>query len=498
VLLVASYAFYWLSSSWLMFFMVCATLCAFCAGLVIDRLNRQVGSADTGLKDEQLQVLKRRFRFRKKLTLALCALLILAFLLYFKYGYFVGTNVNAVLQVMGLGILPVESLVMPLGISFYTFQTLGYLIDVYRNRAPADRNIARFALFVSFFPQIVQGPIGRYGELARQLYEPHRFDYQRVKDGLLLTAYGLFKKLVIADRIGLFVNDVFDTTTVAHSGSLALVAALFYGMQIYCDFSGGIDISRGISRCFGIELSANFRHPYYSRSMTEFWRRWHITLGSWMRDYLFYPLMLSRASQRLSAWIRKRTRSKSLKAIPAAIATFIVFMAVGIWHGADWTWVAYGLFNAVIIGGGVMLEPTYAAFHKAIRVPDTNVFYTFFMRIRTVILLAFMRFFVRATTLTQALTMTASVFFAFDISALMDGALLEHGLGITDYVILIVGSLILLAVAILQEKGYSILGLLAERGFVVRWCVYVLIAVAIAGFSQDTQTVGVTLIYGRY
>jgi D-alanyl-lipoteichoic acid acyltransferase DltB (MBOAT superfamily) len=507
VLLAFSYASYWLSSGWLIFFIVCATLSTFGAGLALDGMNRRLGIAKETAKaadgweegsKEAYNHIRRRVTQLKKLILTFALLFDLAFLIVFKYGAFIAENVNPALSSLGLGALPVESVVMPLGISFYTFQASGYLIDMYRGRQPADRNLGKFALFLAFFPQIVQGPIGRHSALARQLCEPHGFSYGRARSGILLIAYGLFKKLVIADRIGIFVSDIFDNNTAPQDGALALSAALLYGLQLYCDFSGGIDIARGFSRILGIDLAENFHRPYYSRSLEEFWRRWHITLGEWMRDYIFYPLLLSSSFQKFSHHLRMNTKSAVVHKIPAAIATFVVFMAVGIWHGAAWRWVAYALFNASIIAGSVMLEPLYKRFHEATRIPADNTAYTLFMRVRTVLIRSISLTFSRALSLTQAGAMIRCIFTSFSFTTFADGSLLEHGLDMRDYIILVCAVAAVWFVSLLQERGCGVGAMLERKPLIARWAVYICSVLAIALLYVDAGAGEVNFIYGRF
>jgi D-alanyl-lipoteichoic acid acyltransferase DltB (MBOAT superfamily) len=463
--------------------MVCATLSTFGAGIALDGMNQRHGRTVTAGK---------RALFVSALMFSL------AFLVYFKYGSFIAENMNPALSRLGLGSIPIESVVMPIGISFYTFQSIGYLIDVYRGKHGADRNLAKFALFLAYFPQIVQGPIGRYSALAHQLYEPHSFGYERARSGMILIAYGLFKKLVIADRIGVFVIDVFDQQAAQGDGAIALAAALFYGLQLYCDFSGGIDVARGFSRILGIELAENFHRPYYSRSLDEFWRRWHITLGEWMRDYIFYPLMLSQSFQKFSHRLRQKSRSEVVHKIPVAIATFVVFMAVGVWHGAAWHWVAYALFNAAIIAGSVMLEPVYKRFHETTRISADGAAYTMFMRVRTVLIRSISLTLGRAPSLMQASAMIGCMFTGFRFGSFVDGSLLAHGIGIRDYAIIVCATAVVWWISLLQERGHSFEELLARKPFALRWAAYIGFALAIALLSADLAAGEVNFIYGRF
>lgn len=216
-----------------------------------------------------------------------------------KYTNFMIENLNALfhMNLRGMEIL------LPLGISFYTFQSSGYLLDVYWKRCDAERNPVKYALFVSFFPQILQGPIGRYSRLAHQLYEPHKFEGKNITRGFERILWGFFKKMILADWAAVFVDAIFDNPD-QYSG-LAIFGVLFYTVQLYADFSGGMDVVIGIASMFGIELDENFKRPFFSISITDFWHRWHITLGTWMKDYVFYPVTLSKWMGKFGKWGKK-------------------------------------------------------------------------------------------------------------------------------------------------------------------------------------------------
>lgn len=233
---------------------------------------------------------------------------------------------------VSLGVSPdSEGLLLPLGISFYTFQGTGYLIDVYRAKTAPERNPAKFALFLSFFPQLVQGPISRFDQLSAQLTEQRTFDYNRLVRGAELMLYGFFKKLVIADQLAPFTRRVFADTG-AHPGFLVALAAVLGTFQLYCDFSGGIDIARGAAELFGIILPENFRRPYFSRSIAEYWRRWHITLNDWWREYLFFPVTLSKPMNRFSRFLRKYAGNTTGKVASVYLGICVVRIANAFWQ----------------------------------------------------------------------------------------------------------------------------------------------------------------------
>lgn len=263
----------------------------------------------------------------------------LAVLALFKYYDFFAESTNAVLACLGAskGLLPLYRLVLPVGISFYTFQVLSYIIDTYRGLLPATRNPISFAAFVSFFPQLVAGPIERAGDLLPQIERPRRFDYAMAVEGLRLILWGMVKKVVVADSCGSVVDIIYGNP--ASSGFELWWATFLFAFQIYGDFSGYSDMAVGIARLFGIRLTANFRLPYLSRSISEFWQRWHISLTRWFRDYIYIPLGGSRRG-RWRTWAN----------------TFVVFLVSGLWHGAGWTFVCWGVYFALCFLPGISLN----------------------------------------------------------------------------------------------------------------------------------------------
>lgn len=277
-----------------------------------------------------IHMLKQHTLKRRKYLLWASIFINLGFLGFFKYYNFFIENFTTAFSFFGTKI-PSNTLniILPVGISFYTFQTLSYSIDVYRNKLQPTKNFFAFSAFVSFFPQLVAGPIERATNLLPQFYNTRRFNYYSAVDGLRQILWGLFKKIVIADNCAIFVNTIFDHHQ-NYSGSTLMVGAIFFAFQIYGDFSGYSDIAIGTSRLFGFNLKQNFAYPYFSRDIAEFWRRWHISLSTWFRDYLYIPLGGSRTS-----------KTKVIRNV------FIIFLVSGFWHGANWTFIIWGALNAV-------------------------------------------------------------------------------------------------------------------------------------------------------
>lgn len=254
----------------------------------------------------------------------------LGFLGFFKYYNFFVTELSNSLTSIGLSVNPwLLKIVLPVGISFYTFHGLSYIIDVYKKRIVAEKNFVEYAVFVSYFPLLVAGPIERATHLLPQVKKVRIFNYDQAVDGLRQILWGLFKKIVIADNCAMYANAIFNSSA-SHDGSSLFIGALFFTFQIYGDFSGYSDIALGASRLFGIELLRNFAYPYFSRDIAEFWRRWHISLSTWFRDYLYFPLGGSKGG----TWMKVRN-------------TFAIFLVSGFWHGANWTFIAWGFLNAL-------------------------------------------------------------------------------------------------------------------------------------------------------
>ncbi len=275
----------------------------------------------------------------------------LGLLFTFKYFNFFSNSVNALFESFNIfAHAPTFDLLLPVGISFYTFQTLSYSIDVYRGRQAPERHFGIFALYVSFFPQLVAGPIERSERLLPQFRQEHVYDYRRVVSGLQLMLWGLFKKVVIADRLAVYVNAVYNQPG-EHFGLHVLIASYFFAFQIYCDFSGYSDMAIGAARVMGYDLMINFRQPYFAKSIREFWARWHISLSTWFRDYLYIPLGGNRVSR--ERWF---------------FNLFAVFAISGLWHGANWTFIIWGSLHGLYLIGGVLADEVRdrLAFHSEI------------------------------------------------------------------------------------------------------------------------------------
>ncbi|MBR0302530.1 MAG: MBOAT family protein, partial [Clostridia bacterium] len=290
-LLISSVAFYVIAGSFKFLpFIVLTSLAVWVAAVIIGKMNERLACelSEAELDKSEKKKLKEKCRKKTRAVLVLCLLLCIGILFVTKFAKYAVYFVNNIIASRGDGrLFGTAWIVVPLGISYYTFSTVGYLLDVYWKRYPYEKNPLRFFLYAIYFPHILQGPISRYNLLGKELKRELRFDGDRVIAGVQLMIWGFFKKLVIADRLNVFIHSVYDGSP--HPGSIFLVTMVFDAIMIYTDFSGYMDIVRGASQIFGVELEQNFNHPFFSKSVSEFWRRWHMSLGSWFKDYVYYP-----------------------------------------------------------------------------------------------------------------------------------------------------------------------------------------------------------------
>lgn len=473
VLLTVSYVFYLFNSSFLIVFILITTLSVYLCGRLLGALSDRFKKEKKELDREGKKALKQRINRKKKWVVLSAVLINFGLLFFLKYFNFLGDSVASLIRLIDSSFVfqPLD-LMLPLGISFYTLQAVSYVVDVYRGKVQADRNLGRVALFLVFFPQITEGPIGRYDQLANQLYEGHRFDYTRCKYGCQLILWGLFKKMVVADRASIFVDRVFRQAGVT-GGIPVVLAVLLYTLQIYAEFSGTMDIVTGIAQLFGVDLAENFKRPFFSRSVQEFWRRWHITLGAWLRDYIFYPISFSKIFMNLSKKAKKNLNEHFGKLVPVAFAMFFVWFGNGIWHGASWKYVVYGLYYYLIMMIGLLFEPLSRKFIAKMHINVNSRGYRLWQMARTFLFVCFGMLIFRAKDLTQAFSMFGSIFSGFDPGVLTSGALIRNfGLYTSDFILLFLSVLLILAVGVMQEKGLVIRDVIARRKLAVRWAVY--------------------------
>ena len=475
VLLIFSYIYYLAGGVKYLFFILYSTVVVYSFGRWIDSLQKKNASA---------KVQKR------VVTLGI----ILSFLMLgiVKYtAFFVDIFSNLFkLNIPGIAIL------FPLGISFYTFQSVGYLLDVYWKKATAEKNIFRFALFISFFPQLMQGPIGNYNRLAPQLNSAHEFSWDNVSKGITRILWGYAKKMIIADWAGVFADAVWDDPD--RYNGMVFLGLLFYGIQLYADFSGGMDVVIGIGRLFGIEMDENFRQPYLAISMADFWKRWHITLGDWMMNYVFYPVSLSGWMMKFSSWSKKVFGKKMGRVVPIALADLIVFFLVGIWHGASMKYVVYGLLNGGIIAFSELMVGPYRTWKKALHISGKETWYHIFQIVRTFILVNLRWFYDRSDTLKEGNYLVKQAFTHFDWGQVFDIAAGSRGTEYVPWALLIlgIGCLIMVTFGVLKEKGIDVQEKILSLPVPVAALIFIVLFILIGLFGCTAAPKG--FIYAQF
>lgn len=452
LLLVASYIFYWCASPWYLLFIGVTTVSTYGISRLLERVNATqkayLVEHKAELDKEAKKAYKAKMKAKKWHLLLICLIFNLGILSVTKYTNFVINNINAFLS--GSSKLALVDMIVPLGISFYTFQSMGYIIDVYRDKQPAQKNFFKLALFVSFFPQLAQGPISRYGDLSKTLYEPHGFDRKTVSYGLMRILWGYFKKVVIADRLVTGVIALVGGQQ--YNGAYVVVAMLFYAFQLYCDFTGGIDITIGIAQTMGINLTENFNLPYFSKNIKEYWNRWHITMGSWFTDYIFYPISVCKPMLKLSKWSREHLGPAVGKRVTVYLSSFAVWLTTGIWHGAAWNFIVWGIMNWVVIMASQELEPLYAKFHSRFKVKGKAP-YEVFQIVRTILLMSAIRMFDCYRDVPLTFKKVGSIFTTFNWNVLFNGSLLQLGLSRADYWVLLAGLVIVFGVSLYKYRS---------------------------------------------
>jgi D-alanyl-lipoteichoic acid acyltransferase DltB (MBOAT superfamily) len=444
LLLVASYFFYACWDWRFLFLLMFSTLLDYFTGLKMQDAENQNG---------------KRFWFW------LSVIVNLGFLGIFKYYNFFAESFAESISHFGLQVnLSTLNIILPVGISFYTFHGLSYVIDIYKDRIKAERNFVDYAVFVSFFPLLVAGPIERATHLLPQIKEKRTFDYVKAVDGLRQILWGLFKKIVIADNCAEFTNQIFSNSA-DHSGSTLVLGAIFFTFQIYGDFSGYSDIALGTARLFGIDLLRNFAFPYFSRDIAEFWRRWHISLSSWFKDYLYIPLGGSKGGN----WIRIRN-------------TFIIFVVSGFWHGANWTFIIWGALNALFIMPSIIMKTNR---NNLETVAQGKLFPTvkeFFQMVITFAMAVFAWIFFRAENLGHALQYVSGIF-SKSLFTFPQFSLVKDVRGVIFIVCLFI-----LIEWLGREQNYAIekLGLKWKRPF--RWAFYLCIVFSLFMYMKTGET----------
>lgn len=463
-LLLISFGFFFLVSGALLVFLLLTIFSIWLFGLWLSKIQKEKDAAVKAAEKSQRKALRHHYLMRSRTVLGLAAFVHIGALLVLKYSGFFMENVNLLLHTD----FPVPAFALPIGISFFTLQAFSYLFDVYRGTIEADRNIFRLALFVSFFPQIVEGPICRYSQTAQALWDVKGITYHNLTLGLQRFLYGMMKKLVVADRLNAFIDAVF-TGYQEVSGGIIAIGALCYTIQLYMDFSGAMDAVTGIAQIFGVVMPENFRQPFFARSVSEFWTRWHISLGGWFRDYIFYPVSMSKPVKNLTTAIRKKFGNRWSAMAMAGIALFCVWSCNGLWHGAAWSYIFFGMYHFALILTGNICEPWSKKVLERLHIsPDCKPF-RLFQILRTGVLVVIGELFFRAEGLRAGLTMFRKMVTDFQFTGVNAQYFDALSIDPKDFLIVGITCLIVFVISCLKERGIAVRQALLEKPTALRW-----------------------------
>ncbi len=433
-LLAASWFFYYRLSGKLLILLVAVSVVSYFVGIAIDST-------------------KQSNNIKPVMIMGITLLVLL--LGYFKYVGFLLDTVGSIKEFLGLEQTgPVVDIALPVGISFYIFQAIGYIVDCYKGKVEVQKNYLKLALFVSFFPTVMSGPIERAGNMIPQFENPKQFSYDGMRDGLLLMLWGYFQKIIIADRLSVLVNTIYNSYE-NYTGTVLFLATVFYTLEIYCDFAGYSNIAIGASKIMGIDIMTNFKQPYLSASIAEFWRRWHISLSSWLRDYLYIPLGGNR-----KGYARK------------LVNILIVFAISGLWHGSAWTFVVWGLLHGAYQVIGSILTPTRDKVVEAFKIDRESFSHRLLKIIVTFMLVNIGWIFFRAPSFSVAMYMITKMWKP-TLWTFTDGTLFNLGLAEADVRLLGLALIVLTIVDVLNLKGISIRETITKQSLWLRWVIYI-------------------------
>ena len=483
VLILGSYVYFYSISGKLLMYLLFSTMSIHHIGLWLTDIQNQRNITLKAAEKEEKKAIKAEYLKKQRKVLAFGVLLHLGILLTVKYTPFFATNINTLFDVFGVDItLTIPKIMMPIGISFYTLQAVSYIFDVYRETIPADKNICRLALYMSFFPQIMEGPISRYSDTAMNLYKGERSTYESLTMGLQRILFAMLKKMVIADRLNDFIQEIF-TNYGQYDGGVILIGAICYTIQLYMEFSGTMDIVIGTAQMFNVRLPENFKQPFFSRTISDFWSRWHITLGTFFKDYIFYPLTMSKPLKKLTTKARKRLGNHLGPMLAGAIALFSVWICNGLWHGAGWQYIFFGMYHFALILTGNIVEPYSRKLLEKLHIKKEGFIYGVFAMARTAVLVVIGELFFRAEGFRAGLAMFKRIIYDFSFASIKNELVFTLGMDKHDFLIVAISVLIIFVVSLLKENNINVRGEIAKKPIVIRWMVYYAIIMFIIIFG---------------
>lgn len=482
-LLLTGYIFFWMISGKLVVYLIGTTLFTHYIAVWLAWTKEQGKLEIVNLSKEEARQQKKNIKKKEKAILIFGIVVLLMILAYLKYYNFFVQNMNSILTHLGReSFIQTRVILLPIGISFYTLQAIGYMADVYWEKVEVYKHPGKLALFLSFFPQIMEGPISMYSQTADMLWAGNPLTSDNLSKGSVRILWGLFKKMIIADRLYVLVHVIFENYANYH-GVMIVVAAISYTVQLYMEFSGCMDIIIGSGKMFGVTLPENFNQPFFAKNAAEFWRRWHISLGVWFKTYIFYPVSVSAVVKKWNKFGKLYLGKYITKLGVSAICLLPVWLCNGLWHGARWSYIFYGMYYFIILLGEIAVEPVKKKILKFIHLNEENLYYKVFQILKTWMIIIIGELFFRANGLRAGVHMFKSIFTEFECSKLWDGTLFSLGLDKADYFAIIVGCMTVMIVGIIKERNW-----LGENGLQkiclpARWTLYygLIFAVVILG-----------------
>ena len=486
ILLLVSLAYYYTYSSIgvkIFLYPIAATAVTFLIGHFLEKLDKRktekvkaVTTEDADgnprSKDEirkEKSDIRDSYTKKSRIVLTIGILSLVGMLLYLKYSNFFIENVNHIFEAAGSEKrFALKNLLLPLGISFYSMQAIGYMVDVYWKKVPAEKNPLKILLFLTFFPTIVEGPIAAYTDIHEDLFRGEAIDPENLIQGYIRIFWGAMKKLVIADRLYPAVNLLFDSSSSIRGFEVVAAAVLFTVME-YMDFSGSIDMVLGCSKIFGIGLPENFRQPFFARNASEFWRRWHISLGVWFKTYIFYPVSIGSLAKKWGKFAKGRFSKHPTKMVVSAMALLPVWLCNGLWHGPKWTYIFYGVFYFVVILTELIFEPLGDKLLEKLKLTRKSAGVEIIRILRTWIVIFAGELFFRANTLKDGFMMFGNIFKSFNPSILWNGTALGWGLDFADWAVVFIMLIVVIIISVIKERGIDITKELLAKPLLLRW-----------------------------
>ncbi|MCR4955565.1 MAG: MBOAT family protein [Lachnospiraceae bacterium] len=470
-LLLVSVAFFMLISKYLIYWAAITTAVTFLGGLLIERT----------LKNKELERKQAKKKASRYVKIAI--FIVVGILAGLKYTNFTIEIINKFSSSFGTGSnIALLKILVPIGISFYSMQGIGYLLDVFWKHIEAEKNFCKFALFMIFFPTLMEGPICRYSDVKDQLFEGERITEESMVKGAIRIGIGLFKRMLIADRLNGAINVLYKPSE-SYTGLMVMVIMIFTTVQLYMEFSGTIDIVIGSARIFHVKLPENFRQPFLAESAAEFWRRWHISLGTWFKNYIFYPVTTSKMMKKWNKFGRKHAGKYVTMVVTSAIALFPVWMLNGLWHGPKIPYIMYGVYYFVVLLLEIMLEPVGEKFWNLLQIDAKDKVVSRIRMFRTWIVIFVGEVLFRAETMQQFVSIMKNLFAGPWDGGFFSGKILELGLDVGDYFVIIVATAIVFCIDLKLEKNPNLYEDMVKYPIVYRWAIYYSVIMAIVIFG---------------